>query len=72
MLWADWNKALTIGIDAFIVVLTVFFILMIAFDAVESPFLKDDSAQIALQCAIGLSVLLPTRFIISVKNGRYE
>ena len=54
------------------IMLTVFFILMTPFNTIGLSILSDSSAEIALRCALGLSVLLPTRFIIHVKGGRYE
>ena len=70
--WKDTKQSLFIGIDALIVVLTIFFVLMTGLDLVGADPVEDYSAWVVLISAIGLSLSMTLRFIISVLSGKYS
>lgn len=61
------NRTFIMGIDALIVVLTDFFVLMAGLDLVGAKQVEGFSAQVVLVSAIGLSILLPIKWVFSWK-----
>lgn len=62
----DWKTSVGVGVDAVLIILTVFFVLMTALDLIGASAVTGFSAQVVLGSAIGLSLLLPARFIHGV------
>ena len=69
-LTGDWKGPVAVATDAIIVTFTVFFILMTALDLNGASAVTGFSAQVVLGSAIGLSLLVPARFIHGVRTRK--
>ena len=66
----DWKGSVAVATDVIIVTFTVFLILMTALDLNEASAVTGFSAQVVLGSAIGLSLLVPARFIHGVRTRK--